>query len=420
MLAFDAGGELSGGPDVAVAHLDGSGDNEVQPGSAQGTESRRYRVGVPVPALDFAATGRWGVAVWLRTELLIGGTSELSPSPTGPAVTSAASPVPIPPIPPPLPPGVPMGSVEDAQGRSHARVRWSIPGGADLEPNRGIIVWEVAETALRQTVGLTPRAPEGTLPGVRLQQLWDAYDAMTPSARRAAFRREVVLPGSARETDIALQRGSTDIHLFTVTTLTRAGVESPWPAPTGGQQAHEALQAVIAPRLRQPAAPMLRSVIGSSGVAFSVSSASRIPVREFRLHRTRSAAAARSFESMGPPFVVVPAVAPPLGEPVDPVTGELTYTAELSAPFDPSWDDWFVRAVAVPVDVRAAEAERGLVSHACEPVVVIGAPDRATPPRAPGGHADRDRRAGPRDHVHDRADASRSSRQPSPLGGHRG
>lgn len=374
VLSFDAGGELSGGPDVAVAHLDGSGDNEVPPGSAQGAASRRYRLGIPVPALDFAPTGRWGVAVWLRTELLIGGASGLSPSPTGPAVTSAASPVPIPPIPPPLPPGVPMGSLQDAQGRSHARVRWSIPSGADLEPTRGIVVWEVAETALRQTVGLPPRAPEGTLPGVRLQQLWDAYDAMTPSARRAVFRRQAVLPGPARETDIALPRGSTDIHLFTVTTLTRAGVESPWPAPTGGQQAHEALQAVIAPRLRQPAAPMLRSVIGSSDVALSVSSASRIPVREFRLFRTRSASAARSFESMGPPFAVVPAVAPPLGAPVDPATGELTYTAEVSAPFDPSWDDWFVRAVAVPVDVRAPEAERGLMSPACEPVVVTVLP----------------------------------------------
>jgi hypothetical protein len=372
MLAFDAGGELSGGPDVVVAHLDGSGDNEVAPGTAQGTESRRYKVVIPVPALDFAATGRWGVAVWVRTELRIGGTSDLAPSPTSPALTSAASPVPIPPIPPPLPPGVPMGSVEDAQGCSHARVRWSIPSGADLEPTRGIVVWEVAETALRQTVGLPPRAPEGTLPGVRLQQLWNAYDAMTPDGRRAAFRRQAVLPGAARETDVVLPKGSTDIHLFTVTTLSRAGVESPWPAPAGAP--HEALQAVIAPRLRQPAAPLLRSVISPTGVALSLSSASRIPVREFRMFRTRSAAAARTFESMGPPFAVAPANAPPVGTPVDPFTGELTYTAELAAPFDPSWDDWYVRAVAVPVDVRAVEAERGVVSPACEPVIVTVTP----------------------------------------------
>ena len=380
--SFDATGALSGGPDVSVEHLDPGGADQVPPGGAQGSESRRYRVSIPVPSLDFASTNRWGVAVWLRTELLIGGASELSPSAADPAVTSAASPVPVPPIPPPLPPGVPMGSVEDAQGCSHARVRWSIPGGADLEPTRGIIVWEVAETALRQTVGLPPRAPEGTLPGVRLQQLWDAYDAMAPSARRAVFRRTVVLPGAAREADITLPKGSTDIHLFTVTTLTRAGVESPWPAPTGGQQAHEALQAAIAPRLRQPAAPLLRSVIASSGVALSVSSASRIPVREFRLHRTRSAAAARSFESMGPPFAVVPAIAPPLGTPVDPVTGELTYTAELSTPFDPSWDDWYVRAVAIPVDVSAVAAERGVVSLACEPVVVT-VPTTGPPVLAP-------------------------------------
>lgn len=371
---FDNTGRLSSGQNVTVSHLDPSGENEVAPGGAQGAEGRRYKLGIPVPSLDFGSTSRWGVAVWADTALLIGGRSDLLPQP---AITSAASPVPVAPIPPPLPPGVPLGSVEDAQGCSHVRVHWSVPGGADLEPSRGIIVWEVAETALRQTVGLAPRAPEGTLPGVRLAEVWAAYDGMSPAARRALFRRKEVLPGAARETDMALPKGSTDIHLFTVTTLSSAGVESPWPEPVGGAAAHESLQAAIAPRLRRPDAPVLRTTLLPAAVAISMSSASRIPVREFRLYRTRSESAARSFESMGPPFDVVNAVAPPAGTAVDDVMGELTYTAQWSGPFDPSWDDWYVRAVAVPVDVRPVEAERGVTSPSGEPIRITVLPQSA-------------------------------------------
>ncbi|TDC50721.1 hypothetical protein E1212_14255 [Jiangella ureilytica] len=372
ILSF-SGAQLVGGPGLTVEHLDSAGENVVAPGPAQGEEGRRYRLRFAVPVLDYATTSRWGIALWTRTQLLIGIPSGLSPSAGTPALTSAASPVPVAPIPPPLPPGVPMGSAPDAQGRSHARVHWSVPGGADLDPSRGVIVWEVAETSLRQTVGLAPRAPEGTLPGVRLQQLWDAYDALAPDRRRALFRRLTVLPGSARETDVPLPKGSTDIHLFTVTTLSRSGVESPWPAPSAGQDAHDHLQAVAAPRLRAPSEPRVASVLGAGGtVTLSLSSSSRIPVREFRVFRTRSAVAARSFESMGPPFAVVPA-AP---------SGSLAYAAEWSGPFDASWDDWFVRAVAVPVDAVPVEAVRGRPSPACEPVLVTVLP-AAGPDLAP-------------------------------------
>jgi len=377
-----AGAELVGVAGVGVEHLDAAGENLVAPGPAQGAQGRRYRVRLAVPALDFAATSRWGVALWTRTQLLVGGVSDLSPSPAAPALTSAASPVPVAPIPPPLPPGVPMGSAPDASGRSHARVHWSIPAGADLEPDRGIIVWEAAETAVRQSVGLPPRAPEGTLPGVRLLQLWTAYDGLSPDRRRSMFRRLATLPGTARETDVTLPKGSTDIHLFTVTTLSRSGVESPWPAPAPGQQAHEHLQAAVAPRLRRPAAPEVRSVVGAGGaVSLTLAARSRVPVREFRLFRTRSVAASRSFESMGPAFAAVPAVAPAAGTLPDPVTGELTWTAELTATFDAAWDDWFVRAVAVPQDSMPVEAVRGQISAAGEPVIVsvlpASAPDLA-------------------------------------------
>ena len=66
----------------------------------------------------------------------------------------------------------------------------------------------------------------------------------------------LTLPGGARDADVTLPKGSTDIHLFTVTTQSETGIESPWPgpAPTG----HIHLQAATAPRLRRPTPPLTR------------------------------------------------------------------------------------------------------------------------------------------------------------------
>lgn len=367
-----AGDTLVGPAGSTVEHLDSAGQELETPGPAQGAQGRRYRVGVAVPTLDFGSTPRWGVRAWVRGRLLVlPAPTPWSPDPTTPAIAVAGSPVPVTPLPPPLPPGVPLGSTPDAEGRSHARVHWSLPAGA---PVAKVAVWEVAETALRESAGLPARAPERRLPGERLADLWAAYDAMTPTRRRSAFRRVAELPGTARDHDVALPRGSTDIHLFAVTTMSTTAVESPWP---GGAPPHEHLQAVMAPRLRRPAASRVRSAVEPSGVRIDLAAASTVPVASFRLFRTRSAVAARSAETMGPPFATVPAVAPGPGSPVDPTTGERVYTATWSGTFDPSWDEWLVRVVAVPVDVVPVEAVRGVPSAASEPVSLL------VPPAAP-------------------------------------
>ncbi|MEN0129597.1 MAG: hypothetical protein AAGC49_09170 [Brevundimonas sp.] len=374
-----AGETLTGPGDIQIDHLNEAGDKIVAPGSAQGVHGRRYRVTIPVPTLDFSTTPRWGVQVWARVPLAVVPDAGFLPDPAHPAIAGVASPVPIPPILPPAPPGVPLGSTLDAQGRSHVRVHWAIPAGAALDGRKGIAVWEVAETALRQSAGLPQRAPDGTLPGVRLAQLWDAYDAMTDTQRRAAFRRLLELPGTARETDVALPAGSTDIHLFTVTTLSPTGVASDWPT---GSPAHTVLQSVAAPRLRRPGPPRVRTVLGAGGtVSISLSADSDVPVASFRLYRTRVAEAALRFETMGPAFATVAAVAPAPGAPVDPASGLALYSGSWSGSFDESWDDWHVRAVAVPVDVVPVEAVRGLPSPASDDVVVrvrpSGPPDLA-------------------------------------------
>lgn len=375
------GDELTGPSDVTIVHLDDTGTDKVDPGPDQGTHARRYRLTIPVATLDFSGTPRWGVKLWARSALAVVADAGWQPDPAPvppavehPALAYVASPVPVPPILPPPPPGVPMGSTPDDRNRSHARIHWSVPSGAALDATGGCIVWECAETALRTRAGLPVRAPDGTLPGVRLQQLWDAYDAMDATEQRAAFRRLLVLPGPARDADVALPAGTTDIHLFTVTTQTATHVDSDWPTDS---PPHLVLQAVAAPRLRRPGAPIVRSVIGAGGtVTLSLSADSDVPVASFLLYRTRSPEAAMRVETMGPAFASVPATGP--GPTPDPASGLDLYTGSWSGAFDPSWDDWSVRAVAVPVDTVPVEAVRGLPSRASDVVTVRLRP--TTPP----------------------------------------
>ena len=362
-------GDMPTGSGCVVTALDPDGTGPVAPGPAQGDGGRRYDVHADIPTLDFATTRRWGVQVWTRRAVAVGPSpSAWVPDAAHPAVTSAASPVPVPPLPLPLPPGVPLASLPDAEGRSHGRVRWSLPGGAAV---RRIAVWECAETALRQAVGLAPRAPETDSPGVRLAALWAAYDAMPAARRRVPFRRLTEVDGALRDYDAVLPKGSTDIHLFLATTITDTGVESPWPDdPT---EPHKHLQALMAPRLRRPAPPLVRSSLAGSGdTVIELSSASPIPVARFRLLRTRSEAAARRADTMGPAFAEV--LVTGVSATPDAVTGNPVHTATWTGAFPESWDDWFVRAIAVPVDTVPVDAVRGLPSDASDAVTIVAPP----------------------------------------------
>ncbi|SDP24031.1 hypothetical protein SAMN04489867_1829 [Pedococcus dokdonensis] len=340
------------------------------PGPGQGDGGRRYAVVADVPALDFGSTPRWGVQVWARRHLLVGSSpTPWSPVDPHPARTNAASPVPVTPLPPPPLPGVPLGSTVDAQGCSHVRVAWSLPGGADV---RTCIIWEVNETSLRQRAGLPARAPDSTLPGQRLLDLRNAYDAMTQTQRRATFRRLVEVDGAVRTHDVTLPKGSNDIHLFVVTTMTKTGIESPWP---GGGAPHEHFQAVMAPRLRRPAPPLARPSIALDGtVTISLYAASSIAVQRFRLHRTTSEDAARDVATMGPAFAEVIVTTVPGPTDLDPVLGQPIYSATWTGTLPGRWDPWLLRAVAVPVDVVPQKAERGLPSPASDVVDLLVPP----------------------------------------------
>ncbi len=355
-----------------VDPLSADGTDRVPAGPGQGDGGRRYAVTAVVPSLDFSAVGRWGVQVWTRSHLLVGASpSAWAPDAGHPALAAAASPVPVSPLPPPPLPGVPLGSTPDAQGSSHVRVEWSLPAGADV---RTCIIWEVSETSLRQRAGLPARAPDSDVPGARLAALWTAYDdEMTPTERRAAFRRLVELDGAVRAHDVTLPKGSTDIHLFAVTTMTKSGVEGSW--PDGGGVPHTDLRPVMAPRLRSPAPPLARPAIAIDGtVTIQLYAASNIAVQRFRLYRTTSDEAARDVSTMGPAFADVPVTTVPSPTDVDPVLGNPMWSATWTGTFPGRWDPWLIRAVAVPVDTVPVKGERGVPSPASDVVSLMVPP----------------------------------------------
>ena len=347
-------------------------------GAARSDGARRYRLTATVPTLDFATVRRWGAALWTRRHLISG------PTPFGGRTdTQAASPVPVHPLPPPLLPDVPLASLPDTSGCSHASVSWSLASGADA---RSAVVWECAETALRQTAGLSPQADPADSPSVRLVALRGAYDSLTPERQRGVFRRIAEVDAGLRTTDVTLPRGSTDIHLFAVTIVSSTAIESPWPQGAGGTQPHEHLRAVIAPRLARPDPPILRAspvaVGAGTQVNIRMEASSPIPVSSFRLLRTRSDRAALRADTMGPAFAeVVAAVALddriPAQPRRDPVTGNPLYVAAWQGALPPAWTPWFVRAIAVPQPIEPQRAIRGLDSAPSDIVSLLAAPDTA-------------------------------------------
>jgi hypothetical protein len=372
-IQFD--GDQPDGVGCAVDALNTDGTAPETPGPAQGNGGRRYRVRTDL-TLDFGGTRRWGVQLWARRELFVGSSpSGWAPVPTSPALTSAASPVPVPPILPPQLDDVPLASLPDAGGHSHARVAWTLPAGA---PVRRTAIWECAETAMRQSLGIVPsQAPDTDTPSSRLDAIRSAYNGVPLDQRRLLFRRLTEVPGATRSYDAVLPKGSTDIHFFTVTPITDTGVEAPWPSAP----AKNSLQAFIAPRLRRPAPPLVRSRPGAAGgIVLDLASASGIPVARFRLLRTRSEQAARRADTMGPAFAEVSATV--AAGPPDPVTGQPVYTASWSGAFPESWDEWHVRAIAIPQNTMPVQAVRGLPSDPSDVVRVTALPS-AAPDLAP-------------------------------------
>ena len=329
-------------------------------------DARRYRVTVTGLTLDFAASPHYAVAVWAREQ------PTAAPALWGdvaaqPVVAGAGSPVP-PVVSFAAPPAVPLGSMPDADTSSHVRVQTGGIAGAAT-----VTLWSVTETALRAAAGLDPHPDRHlTLPD-RYLGLQQAYDGLPASRRRAVFTRYATYDPSLAEVDVTLPRGSTQIHLFAVTAVNAAGVESAWPG------SHAGLQAGAAPRLVRPTAPELSAAphLGAGAVDITVSARCPLPITAFEIYATRVAAAAVDAGSMGPPLQVVPVAVPPAddGAPGGPLAS--VSVAPIAVTED--WRPLHLRAVAVPARVDDATGTYGARSAAspvaCVTVVPSTAPD---------------------------------------------
>ncbi|MBN1240992.1 MAG: hypothetical protein JXB36_21010 [Gammaproteobacteria bacterium] len=314
---------LAGG---SVMCLDPQGGAEVTPGAAQQSQSRRYRLTIPGFSLDYASTPHVGLALQARLKEVIapGRTGAWTPVPRVAYASDPRS------RPTEVLDIVQLASLPDASGQCHARIAWQAVPGA-----QGYILYESNETKMLSSRALPAAAP-GTPLSTRLGALKAAFTSNPDRNDFTRVNRELLTGASL---DVTLPRGSQVIHLYVVIPLSAGGAEGPWPS---GPNADESLIAYVAPKIAEPAPPMLELARVESGGGFAAQlrigtrgTAGARPKR-IDVYRTRVADAARRLDSMGPAVATVTAT-----------TGPWTVAGEGTAP-----DDWIAQ-------VRGTDAPSG-------------------------------------------------------------
>jgi hypothetical protein len=291
-------GDTPSASGVAIVGLNEGGDQVVGFGPAQGNEARRYRLTLSGLSLDFGSTGHIGMALWAQGQEAIAPQRMSAWSPS-PLVISSSD---------PRPPVVPvdhvmLASLPDAAGESHARISWTPQPGAT-----GYFIYESDETQILVASGLPEPTPDQTL-DQRLKIIKDAFNG-NPSRRQFTRLNSTAISGTGA--DVALPRGSTAIHVYVVLGRSAGQVESNWPS---GPNAKDALIAVAAPRIMNPAAPMLevqnyldRTVTPAMYKArISISTRPGPRPKKVDLHRVRVDDAAKELDTMGPPIARIQA-----------------------------------------------------------------------------------------------------------------
>lgn len=357
-----AGGQAAvvlrfGGADVATVdgavsphleYLSWNGNEFVAAGPAQSDKVRRYRLTVPNLQLDFAAAPHIGLALWVH------GQEHLAPghatAVTGPHVAFASDPIPR----KVQPPVVPLGSMPDAEGRSHGRISWPPVAGA-----AGYHVYTSDEFTLLDHYDEPEPAPAATLSD-RLLVLQNLFG---PDPARRPFTRLTSRALTGTSLDVALPKGSRGIHVYVVITVGAGAVEGPWPDPVPlGGSAPTPFRALAAPRLATPPPPELFVSADAAGSAtVTVTARPGHGVDHFDLHRVRVGEAARSFETMGPPIAVVPGAGGSGWTRSTREDGRLVWSGADSV--TPSWKRVWYRTVGW----GQPDGARGLVSGRSEP-----------------------------------------------------
>jgi hypothetical protein len=364
-LLRSSGGSLVPEPagSLVVEELPEDGGNGPLP--AVPGPRRRWGMTLRAVALDFGATAHWTLALWAREIVSAGWTPD-----GGPALTSVSSPVP-PTVTVVRPPVPPMGSAPDAEGRSHVEVPLpSVPGASR------IILWTLAETTLLPAALTAPFGQPAPSLADRYAVLRRAVNDAGGARRR--FTRVRELSAGTTRVDVPLPRGSREIHLFAVTAVNPANVESAWPSNAEG------MWAAVAPEVVVPSPPVVTALIGKAGdVTVTVTARSVLQVASMPLHATRSWEGARDVGSMGPPLAApIPSVAadpPPVPDtPTHPAGSRWEASVVLPRVQVEGWRGLHLRAVARPVP---SDPERGLLGADSAPseVVTVTVPPLGTP-----------------------------------------
>jgi hypothetical protein len=294
-LVITFAGDVPSAPGCTIVPLSTSGDSQLPNfGPAQGAQ-RRYRLTLSGLSLDFGATPFIGIALWAQGQERIA-PHRVTPWPAQPQVVSAGDPRP--PFVPVIP--VTLGSLPDAAGQSHARVAWqSQPGAA------GYFVYEATETALLEAFAL-PQPSPGTILQSRGDALRNAFKG-NPVRRPFTRLNATLIPNTPDAsghvgTDVALPRGSKEIHAYIAVGVSAGQVESAWPS---GTHADDSLYLIAAPHVDVPLAPMisLQRVLEGGVYKAKLQIETRLGPRprQIDLHRVRVDDAAKELDTMGPP-----------------------------------------------------------------------------------------------------------------------
>jgi hypothetical protein len=283
-------GDTPTAPGATIIPLTEAGDNIASSfGSAQGSDTRRFRITLPGLALDFATTGFIGMALWAQGQERTA-PQRVSAWSSNPTVIATADPR------PPLMQvvQVKLGSIPDASGSSHVRISW-----ASQQNAAGYFIYEATEASILDANSLAEPALTDTLD----QRLLTVMNAYGSNPTRRPFTRLNATLLQSTSTDIALPRGSTGIHLYVVLGVSAGQVESEWPSDP------KALIAVAAPHIMHPAAPMIEvqrvldQTVSPAQYRANILITTRPGPRptKVELHRVRVDDAAKELDTMGPP-----------------------------------------------------------------------------------------------------------------------
>ncbi|MDQ3675643.1 MAG: hypothetical protein M3401_02385 [Actinomycetota bacterium] len=355
---------ITGAPGHVLTYLNAGGDAAVAVG-AQGDGVRRYRITIPGSTADFGSTPHIGIALWTRAiERLAPGHETVA---AGPTIVYASDPV-APPVPPEI---VPLASLPDGAGQSHARISWpAVPGAA------GYSVYTSDEVTMLAHYGEPEPAAADTLSD-RADALLDLWEA---NPDRRPFTRLTASALTSTSLDVSMPKGATGIHAYVIVSTSPGQVEGPWPS---GPNVRDQVILRAAPRIAAPTAPMIEGTAKPDGtVDLRVTTRPGHRADRVDIYRVRVDDAARSLDTMGPPIARVGLATPGWSVTTAP-DGRPERFAGSDVPGS-SWRRVWYRAVAwaawewpVMGELPHQIAEQGLISGRSQPSNAISV---VTPP----------------------------------------